>query len=66
MDFFNDFAEEQGEEDEDMINELEAEIAGEEMEDDVPDAPISGGMAYENSTAAAAAKEEEDLLAELN
>ena len=62
-DFFSNYAEEQTEDCEDDLAELEAELAEDEMGDDVYDAPITGGKS-KNKTEKVN-KEEEDMLAEL-
>mgnify|MGYP001953844497 FL=1 len=62
-DFFSTYAEEQTEDCEDDLAELEAELAEDEMGDDVYDAPITGGKS-KNKTEKVN-KEEEDMLAEL-
>ena len=67
MDFFTDFAEGQGEDVGDLLDELEAEMAEEDMDQQVPSGKISGGQVHAHSSKAEQlAKEEEDLLAELN
>lgn len=63
-DFFANYAEEQVEDWEDDLAELEAELAEEELGDDIIDKPLPKQKI--SSKAEELAKEEEDLLAELN
>ena len=63
-DFFANYAEEQTEDWEDDLAELEAELAEEELGDDIMDKPIIGGKS--KNKVEMRNKEEEDLLAELN
>ena len=63
-DFFANYAEEQTEDWEDELAELEAELAEEELGDDIIDKPIKAPKA--KNKVERLNKEEEDLLAELN
>ena len=63
-DFFANYAEEQTEDWEDELAELEAELAEEELGDDIVDKPIKAPKA--KNKVERLNKEEEDLLAELN
>ena len=65
-DFFANFAEDQVADWEDDLAELEAELAEEELGDDIVDKPLPSHKIKESSKAEEMAKEEEDLLAELN
>ncbi len=63
MDFFNDYAAEQGEDAEDLLDELEAEMAEEDMATDLPVGPVkTGGVRDEVKVE----EDDEALLAELN
>ena len=65
MDFFQDFAESQSEDVGDLLDELEAEMAEEDMDSAVPSGKIGTGK-QKVSQHEQLKKEEEDLLAELN
>ena len=65
MDFFKDYAEEGMDDADDMLNELEAEMAEEDMNTDIASGDIKQQESAGMSTAEMSKKEEEDLLADM-
>ena len=65
MDFFKDYAEEGMDDADDMLNELEAEMAEEDMNTDIASGDIKEQESAGLSTAEMSKKEEEDLLADM-
>ena len=65
MDFFKDYAEEGMEEADDLLDELEAEMAEDEMNTDIASGDIKQTESAGMSKAEMSKKEEEDLLADM-